>query len=140
MSDATPIGADRVEFATLAFAAEHVDTIRRGEKTATLRLPGEYDAAIVHAAEAGAEVPLVTPEGEPFARAAMRGRFELTPVGIARLATLPGYPAALETADDVLRILERHYGEELVDDATMVDVLCFDVTELLRRETVGVSE
>lgn len=137
---ATPIGGDRTTFASLAFAPEHVAAIRRGEKTATLRLPDEYDAAIVHAAETGAEVLLVTPSGEPFARAAMCGRFELTPAGIARLATLPGYPTALETADDVLRILERHYGEELVDDATFVDVLLFGVTELLRRETVGVRE
>jgi hypothetical protein len=118
----------RRHYATLTFAPEHCEAILADEKTVTLRLPEAYDQAVVHAAARGAEVLFVTPDGEAFAHARMRAVWAATARQVAG-ATLAGYPTEVESPDDVLRVLERHYGDELADagPTQAVDVLHFDV-------------
>lgn len=125
---------NRRQYATLSFAEEHVADILAGEKTVTLRLPDAYDQVVVHAAERGGEVLLVTPDGQPFARAAMRAVWAATARQVCG-AALAGYPTELASPDDVLRVLERHYGDELADAGPTepVDVVHFDVVESYRE-------
>lgn len=127
----------RRQYATLTFAEEHVGGILAADKTVTLRLPDAYDQAVVHAAERGAEVLLVTSDGQPFARARMCAVWAATARQVCG-AALSGHPTDLASPDDVLRVLERHYGDELADadPAEAVDVVHFDVVEAYR----GVSE
>lgn len=118
--------------ATLAFATEYVEAVRAGEKTVTLRRPGAYDVEVRHAAERDTEIVLVDADGEPFARAEIRAVWKVDAETVAE-APLAGYPD-LACADDVVRILERHYELEIGGDAEHVRVhaIHFDVTELLR--------
>lgn len=122
-------GAD---LATLAFAGEYVPAVRAGDKTVTLRRPGAYDVAVRHAAAQDTEIVLVDGQGEPFARAAIDAVWKVDAEAVAT-ARLAGYPD-VACADDVVRILERHYELEIGGDAEHVRVhaIHFDVTELLR--------
>lgn len=124
------------ELATLAFATEYVDAVRAGEKTVTLRRPGAYDVGVRHAAERDTEIVLLD-DGEPFARAAIRAVWKVDAETVAE-ARLAGYPD-LACADDVVRILERHYELVIEGDAahTRVHAIHFDVTELLRPAVLG---
>lgn len=118
--------------ATLAFATEYVGAVRAREKTVTLRRPGAYDVEVRHAAERDTEIVLVDADGEPFARAEIRAVWKVDAETVAE-ARLAGYPD-VACADDVVRILERHYELAIEGDAahTRVHAIHFDVTELLR--------
>lgn len=131
---------DGVEHATLAFAEEYVPAVRRGDKTVTLRRPGAYDVAVRHAAERAGEVVLVDGAGVPFARAEIRAVWKVDAEDVVA-ARLAGYPD-VACADDVVRILERHYELEIGGDAarTRVHAIHFDVIELLREAVLDGGE
>lgn len=124
----------------LAFAESFVEPILAGEKTVTVRLPGECDAGALESAatEAGV-VEFETPAGTAFARADVRSVWRVDAATLSR-AQLGGHEADLDSVAAVRELLGQFYPERAheLPETPSVLVATWDVVEAVGdRESAG---
>ena len=107
---------------TLAFADEHVDSIVKGQKTATIRL--DLDSRI----QLGRSVTFVDADGDRFATAVIHDR------GYERLSVLARQGVeghrSYDTPVDLVSEMSDYYPDRRVTGDTLADVLYWEEADL----------